>query len=78
MSRVTRWRSQLSYATVIQMLALLELILSVIMLSLSYAWGNAYFKGVGIGLTISWVTSALAYLIVSRAKATVSSSLKKD
>lgn len=78
MSKVTRWRSQLSYATVILMLVLFELILSVIFLSLSHIWGSAYFRGVGIGLTISWVTSAMAYLIVKRARAIVSSSMTKD
>jgi hypothetical protein len=77
-SKVTRWRSKLSYTTLILILILFELILSVIFLSLSYIWGNLYFKGVGVGLTISWVTSALAYLIVKRAKATVSSAMTKD
>lgn len=43
-------------------LILFELVLSVIFISLSYLTGNIYFKGVGVGLIISWVTSALAYL----------------
>jgi hypothetical protein len=43
-------------------LILFELILSVIFISVSYLTGSAYFKGVGIGLMIAWVTSALAYL----------------
>jgi uncharacterized membrane protein YagU involved in acid resistance len=77
-SKVTRWRSKLSYTTLILILILFELILSVIFLSLSHIWGNLYFKGVGVGLTISWVTSALAYPIVKRAKATVSSAMTKD
>jgi len=43
-------------------LIVFELVLSVIFMSVSYLTGNIYFKGVGIGLIISWVTSALAYL----------------
>lgn len=27
---------------------------------------NAYFHGVGVGLVIAWVTSVLAYLVVSK------------
>ena len=27
---------------------------------------NLYFRGVGIGLVISWVTSAIAYLVVAK------------
>lgn len=78
MGKVTVWRSRLSYSTLLLTLVLFELVLSVAFLSLSYIWGNLYFKGVGIGLTISWVTSALAYLIVKRAKATVASAMTKD
>ena len=40
----------------------LELVLSVIFISISYLTGNIYFKGVGIGLVIAWVTSGIAYL----------------
>jgi NhaP-type Na+/H+ and K+/H+ antiporter len=69
MGRVGTWRSQLDYATLILTLTLFELVLSVAFLSVSYIWGSYYFKGVGVGLLISWVTSALAYLIVRRAKA---------
>lgn len=28
--------------------------------------GSLYLKGVGVGLVIAWVTSALAYLVVSK------------
>ena len=42
-------------------LILLELILSVIFVVLGHLIGNAYFRGVGVGLIISWVTSVLAY-----------------
>jgi len=43
-------------------LILFELVLSVIFLLVSYLTGNIYFKGVGVGLIIAWVTSAIAYL----------------
>lgn len=44
----------------------LEAVLSFVFIPLSYATGDLYIKGVGVGLLISWVTGALAYLIVSR------------
>lgn len=43
-------------------LILFELILSLIFISISYLTGSLYLRGVGVGLTIAWVTSALAYL----------------
>jgi len=46
----------------IEALIILELVLSVIFLVISYITGKIYFKGVGIGLVIAWVTSAIAYL----------------
>ncbi len=49
-------------------LIIFELVLSVIFISLSYLTGNIYFKGVGVGLIISWVTSAIAYLYKKKAK----------
>lgn len=73
MGKITTWRSQLAYTTLMLALITFELILSVVFLSLSYVSGNLYFKGVGIGLLISWVTSALAYAIVKRAKTASSS-----
>jgi hypothetical protein len=47
-------------------LVVLELILSVIFLSISYISGNLYFRGVGVGLLIAWVTGAVAYFVVKR------------
>jgi hypothetical protein len=44
-------------------LIVFELVLSVIFISMSYLAGNVYFKGVGVGLVIAWVTSAIAYLV---------------
>ena len=44
------------------MLILLELVLSVIFVVVGYLTDNNYFRGVGIGLIIAWVTSAIAYL----------------
>ena len=53
-----KWRS-----TLIK-LVILELVLCVVFFVLGYIIGNAYFRGVGVGLLISWVTAALAYFIV--------------
>ena len=44
-------------------LIVFELVLSAIFLLVSYLTGNIYFKGVGIGLAIAWVTSAIALYI---------------
>ena len=49
-------------------LILLELMLSVIFVVLGHLIGSAYFRGVGVGLIISWVTSVLAYYITERRK----------
>lgn len=62
------WRKNLDYSTVLLLLILLEFVVSVIMLSVGYLTGNSYFRGVGIGLVIAWVTSGLAYFIVRKAK----------
>ena len=56
------WKKVLSY------LVLLELVVSIAMLLVGYLIGNAYFRGVGIGLLIAWVTGGLAYLINSKRK----------
>jgi len=47
-------------------LVALELVLSVMFLSLSYIVGSQYLRGVGIGLVIAWVTGAIAYVVVRR------------
>jgi hypothetical protein len=39
-----------------------ELVLTVVFLSASYLTGSLYLKGVGIGLLIAGVTSAIAHL----------------
>lgn len=43
-------------------LILLELILSIIFISTGYLVDKIYFRGIGIGLTIAWVTGAIANL----------------
>jgi VIT1/CCC1 family predicted Fe2+/Mn2+ transporter len=55
-----KWRSTLVN------LVILELVLSVVFFTLGHVIGNAYMRGVGIGLLIAWVTGALAYFIVKR------------
>jgi len=49
-------------------LILFELVLSVIFISVGHLTGNMYLRGVGVGLIIAWVTSALAYFIVGAKK----------
>jgi hypothetical protein len=56
------WRKNILEHHLIEALIILELVLSVIFLVISYLTGKIYFKGVGIGLVIAWVTSAIAYL----------------
>ena len=41
-------------------LILFELV-SVIFIAVGYLAGNPYFRGVGVGLVIAWVTSAMAH-----------------
>jgi len=43
-------------------LILFELVLSVIFSLVGHLINNMYLRGIGVGLIISWVTSALAYL----------------
>jgi hypothetical protein len=43
-------------------LILFELVLSVIFILVGHLIDSAYIRGVGVGLIIAWVTSALAYL----------------
>ncbi len=57
------WRMRILKDYLLAALILLELVLSAIFLLLSYITRSLYFKGVGIGLVIAWVTSAIAYLI---------------
>ena len=55
-----KWRSTLVK------LVLLELVVCVVFLVIGYTTGNAYFRGVGVGLLIAWATSAIAYVVVKR------------
>jgi VIT1/CCC1 family predicted Fe2+/Mn2+ transporter len=43
-------------------LILLELFLSIVFILIGYLKGEIYFRGVGVGLIIAWVTSFIAYL----------------
>jgi hypothetical protein len=47
-----------------QALIVLEVVVSVVMLIIGYITGSGYFRGVGVGLLIAWVTGAVAYVIV--------------
>jgi hypothetical protein len=55
-----KWRSTLVN------LIILELVVCIVFFALGYFIGNAYFRGVGVGLLIAWVTGALAYFIVKK------------
>jgi hypothetical protein len=43
-------------------LIVFELVLSVIFILVGHLIDNSYIRGVGVGLIIAWVTSAIAYL----------------
>ncbi len=57
------WRKNILKNNLVLALVLLELILSIIFLFIFYSTNNIYFKGVGVGLTIAWVTGGVAYFI---------------
>jgi len=56
------WRRRLLKHHLLTSLIALELVLSVIFLLVGYLTGHIYFRGVGVGLIIAWVTSGVAYL----------------
>jgi hypothetical protein len=58
MTLMDKWRS-----TLIK-LVILELVLCAVFFVAGHISGNAYFRGVGVGLLIAWVTGTLAYFIV--------------
>jgi len=45
----------------IETLIILEFVLSLTFILVGYLTGNIYFRGIGVGLIIAWVTSAIAY-----------------
>jgi hypothetical protein len=47
-------------------LILFELVLSAVFISVGFLTGNVYFRGVGVGLIIAWVTSAIAHFYKTR------------
>jgi hypothetical protein len=57
-----QWRRRLLERHLLTVLILLELFLSVIFISVGYLKSDIYFRGVGVGLVIAWVTSGVAYL----------------
>ncbi|MHB1439484.1 MAG: hypothetical protein ACYCSO_04360 [Cuniculiplasma sp.] len=56
------WRQNLLEKHLLTALIVLEFALSVVFLLVSYITVKIYFGGVGVGLTIAWVTGAIAYL----------------
>lgn len=65
-----------TYREALLYLVILEFVLSTTMLLVGHLRGNRYFKGVGVGLLIAWVTGILAYGItgwrISSRRATTS------
>lgn len=61
-STLPEWRKRLLGEQLLIALILLELFLSIIFILIGYLKSNIYFRGVGVGLIIAWVTSAVAYL----------------
>ncbi|HLM90687.1 MAG TPA: hypothetical protein VK424_01340 [Thermoplasmata archaeon] len=61
MTEIPEWRRRVLRRLDVTLIVF-ELVLSVIFLEVSLVTGSLYFKGVGIGLVIAWVTSALAVL----------------
>ncbi len=47
-------------------LVVLEFVAFIAVYAIGYLVGSSYFRGVGIGLTIAWVTGGLAYYINSQ------------
>jgi hypothetical protein len=61
MEKKSSWRSGL-LGRLDTTLILFELVLSVIFILVGHLISSIYLRGIGVGLIISWVTSALAYL----------------
>lgn len=61
------WRKNILEHHLLEALTALELVLSAIFLVIAYITGNIYFRGVGVGLVIAWVTGAIAYCIKRKA-----------
>jgi len=57
-----QWRRRLLEEHLFPALILLQLVLSVVFILIGYLKGDIYFRGVGVGLIIGWVTASIAYL----------------
>ncbi len=57
------WRDSLRLDTT---LILFELVLCAIFFLAGHVIGSEYLRGIGVGLLIAWVTSALAYFITKK------------
>ena len=57
-----QWRRRLLEEYLLPALILLQLVLSVVFILIGYLKGDIYFRGVGVGLIIGWVTASIAYL----------------
>ena len=68
MINMEKWRKNILEHHLDTALILFELVLSVIFILVGYLASNIYFRGVGVGLIIAWVTSAIAYFIKRKVK----------
>ena len=60
--KAPEWRRNMVTNYLDVTLIVFELILSALFILIGYHTGNIYFRGVGVGLIIAWVTSGVAYL----------------
>ncbi len=61
MAEISEWRRR-ALRHLLELIVLLELILSVAFLAVSVLRDNTYLRGVGVGLIIAWVTTGVALL----------------
>lgn len=56
-------RNDDSYFSILKKLIILEIVICIIAFIVGHLTRNMYFRGVGVGLLISWVTGVLAIFI---------------
>jgi len=61
--RRTMKRNDDSYFSILKKLIILEIVICIIAFIVGHLTRNMYFRGVGVGLLISWVTGVLAIFI---------------
>lgn len=59
MAEIPEWRRRVLVRLDVTLIAF-QAVLSVVFLGIGLATANPYFRGVGVGLVIAWVTSLIA------------------